>query len=74
MPYHTGIPALCNYALTCTDEQQLMLLIEAFGWFNYSYNKKEIEKTCSAIAASDKYSEKVRNEALKTINRLNNPR
>jgi len=74
MPYHVGIPSLCSFALKCSDEQQLLLLIEAFGWFNYSYNKKEIEKTCREIASSDKYSEKVRNEALKTINRLKNPK
>ena len=40
----------------------------------YGKDKKEIEKTCRDIASSDKFSEKVRNEALKTINRLNNPK
>jgi hypothetical protein len=72
-PYHTAIPELCKYALSCTDEQQMMLLIEAFGWFNYSYNKIEIEDTCKKIAGSEKYSQKLRNEAKKTINRLNSP-
>jgi hypothetical protein len=74
MPYHVGIPDLCSYALKCSDEQQMLLMLEAFGWFNYSYNKKEIERTCITIAGSGNYSEKIRNEALKTINRLNNPR
>ena len=72
-PYHTLIPALCKYVRDCDDEQSQLILLEAFGWFSYSYNKKEIFETCSFIAGSDKYTKQARDEAYKTILRLKNP-
>jgi hypothetical protein len=72
-PYHTLIPALCKYVRDCEDEQSQLTLLEAFGWFCYSYNKAEILGTLSFVAGSDKYSKKSRDEASKTILRLRNP-
>ena len=72
-PYHTLIPALCKYVTECNDQQAQLTLLEAFGWFCYSYNKGEIIKTCSQIAESEKYSKQAREEASRTIIRLKNP-
>ena len=71
--YHTLIPDLCNYVRDCDNEQAQLTLLEALGWFSYSYNKREIIETCSMIASSDKYTRQARNEAMKTIIRLKNP-
>lgn len=43
--------------------------VEALGWFDLSYRVGEIEEACGRILDSDA-PEPVRNEALKTINRL----
>jgi hypothetical protein len=72
-PYHTLIPALCKYVTECNDQQAQLTLLEAFGWFCYSYNKEEIIKTCSQIAASEKYPKQAREAASRTIIRLKNP-
>ena len=52
------------------DEEFRILVIETFGWFNYSYKRCEIINFCEQVWASDAYSDKVRNEALKTVKRL----
>ncbi len=68
--YHTAIPDLCIYLLTAPGEKTEVALIEALGWFNYSYNRKKIIDACSKIIGSEEYSAAAKTEALRTIRRL----
>ncbi len=68
--YHTGVSELTEYLSQCNDESIKWFLIEALGWFEYSYRRGEIIDACQSIATSDENSERIRNEATKTINRL----
>jgi len=62
---------LCEYVLTAPGEKLEVALIEALGWFNYSYNRQYIIDTCNTIMAdSERFSEPVRLEALRTVKRL----
>lgn len=71
-PCHQHTEALCDYLLNkAPDDEVKLTMIEAFGWFNLSYQKPLLIETCQSIAEDDTQSETVRNEALKTINRLN---
>ncbi|MFO7575090.1 MAG: HEAT repeat domain-containing protein [Bacteroidales bacterium] len=68
--YHTGVSDLTDYLMQCDDEDMQWFLLEALGWFEYSYRRGEIIDVCQSIAGSAEYSERIRNEATKTINRL----
>lgn len=71
LTYHTLIEPLCEYVLTAPGENLEVALIEALGWFNYSYNRQHIIDTCNTIMAdSERFPEPVRLEAQRTINRL----
>ena len=55
-----------------SKEKALRLqLAEAFGWYKYSYKKAEIIKFCTSLASEERDVE-IKNELLRTINRLNN--
>ena len=41
-----------------------------FGWFELSYKSPELLQELLKISQDNKYSEKVRNEALKSVNRI----
>jgi hypothetical protein len=68
--YHTIVPDLCEYLNQAPGEKTEIMLIEALGWFNYSYRRDEIAKECRQILSSDKYSENTKKEAKRTISRL----
>lgn len=70
-PLHTKVPQLLNFVKTCQDEEVQVALLEALGWFNQSYTAPQIAKTMQEIKDNSVYPEKVRKEALKTLNRLN---
>ncbi|MGD9978583.1 MAG: HEAT repeat domain-containing protein [Bacteroidales bacterium] len=68
--FHQGIPLLTSYLLQCGDEQTQLSLLEALGWFRYSYNRQVIIQSCNQLVNSEKYSARVKEEAQRTINRL----
>jgi hypothetical protein len=71
LTYHTLIEPLCEYVLTAPGEKLEVALIEALGWFNYSYNRQHIIDTCNTIMAdTERFPEPVRLEALRTLKRL----
>jgi hypothetical protein len=71
LTYHTLIEPLCEYVLTAPGEKLEVSLIEALGWFSHSYKRQYIIDTCRSIMAdSDRFSEPVRLEALRTVKRL----
>ncbi|HUW91803.1 MAG TPA: HEAT repeat domain-containing protein [Bacteroidales bacterium] len=69
--FHPAIIPLCDYLLTSPGEKIEVELIEALGWFNYSYNREMIIDTCKKIIADkDRFSDPVRQEVIRTIHRL----
>lgn len=71
LTYHPAIEPLCSYLLTAPGEKIEVELIEALGWFNYSYNREMIIDTCmKIISMPDKFSESSVREATRTIKRL----
>ena len=66
---HHKIPVLLDYLDVCADDDKVMLL-EALGWHNYSCNKHMVMEKAEQMSKDESLSEEVRNEALKTVNRL----
>ncbi len=69
-PLHPSVETLLTYINKCDNEELLVTLVEALGWFNYSYRSQEIADRMVEIAGDSNFSEKVRNEAAKTAVRL----
>jgi len=76
----TGLRNSCNTAYLdvlfkflkeSTDNDLKVYLAEAFGWYTQSWKKPEIIKVCQEQATVEK-NELVKNELLRTINRLTN--
>jgi hypothetical protein len=68
--YHTIVPELCDYIKNAPGEKTEVLLLEALGWFNYGYRRNEIIETCRQVIASEKFSDNSKQEAQRTISRL----
>lgn len=68
--YHPTVEGFIRFAKENENEELQLTMIEALGWFNISYKKDLILKACEEIAKNPKYSPKVRDESLRTINRL----
>ncbi|MBR5706611.1 MAG: HEAT repeat domain-containing protein [Bacteroidaceae bacterium] len=70
-PVHSMIPQLLAL-LDNPDEDDLILTVlwEAMGWYNLSYRADEISAAALKASTDERFSERVRNEALKTYNRL----
>lgn len=69
-PLHPAVDELVDYLYVCTDEAQQKALVEAFGWFNYSYRAADVAKKMAAVADDTCFSQPVRDEARKTVARL----
>lgn len=69
-PYHQYAKDYCKFALETKDDELRLMIIEAFGWFSLSVHKDHIINTCEEIANNTDFSEQIRQEAIKTINRL----
>lgn len=69
LPHHR-VPEMLNYLQRSTQPEMQVMLLEALGWHRYSYKAAEIAAVAKAMSEDPKYSEEVRNEALKTYNRL----
>lgn len=71
LTYHPAVEPLRDYLLTAPGDDIEIALLEALGWFRHSYRKDLIEAACrEIIAGEDRFSAAVRDEALRTINRL----
>ncbi|MDE6224909.1 MAG: hypothetical protein K2M25_02085, partial [Muribaculaceae bacterium] len=69
-PLHPSVDTLLSYINKCDNEELLVSLIEALGWFNYSYRAPEIANRMVEIANDTNFSEDVRDEAAKSAIRL----
>lgn len=69
-PLHPSADTLLSYINKCDNEELLVTLVEALGWFNYSYRAPEVADRMVQIASDNKFSEKVRKEAAKSAARL----
>ena len=54
----------------CKDEEVQLALVEAFGWFNLSHTAPQICEVMKRLKDNAIYPDRVRQEALKTVNRL----
>lgn len=68
--YHPKVQEFCDFALNTKNEKLQIAMLEALGWFNLSVNKNEIKNTCKQIINNKATTEKVKNEAAKTLKRL----
>ncbi|MCK5739879.1 HEAT repeat domain-containing protein [bacterium] len=69
--FHKAVPTLISMAEDTTMDAKLRTaIIEALGWFTYSYNRNLIIDACTKLAVNSDQPDMVRNEALKTKNRL----
>jgi len=69
-PLHPAVTQLLAYVDTCNDDAIRVSLIEALGWFNYSYRADEVADRMKKVAADTRFSEAARKEAAKTVVRL----
>ena len=53
-----------------TDPELQTMILEALGWHANSYQAKNIADAALRISKDSKYAPEVRNEALKTYNRI----
>lgn len=64
------VPDMVGFAESLTNEDELLKVLDAFGWHGAGYKSDEIRALCGRIIADGSRSEKVRREALKTAKRL----
>lgn len=69
-PQHTAVPELLKFLNTTDDEELQYMLVEAFGWFNYSYRAQEIADALRKVAGDARFSGRIHEEATKSIGRL----
>jgi hypothetical protein len=67
-PY--SVPKLIAYFQTCKDPDIQTMILESLGWRNYSFMASTIAKFAREISQNNRYDANVRNEALKTYNRV----
>lgn len=70
-PVHSLVPELLDL-LSNPNEDDLILTVlwEAMGWYNISYQAPVIARQALETSKDERFSERVRNEALKTYNRI----
>lgn len=68
---HAHVSQLLDYVQRCPDEKVQITLLETLGWFDLSYRRSEISAVVKKMSEDGKYPQPVRDEALKTYNRLN---
>ena len=71
---HSQIPQLLEYLQKTDNEPVQVSLLEALGWFRMSCRHNEISQVAQAMSQDSRYSQAVRDEALKTYNRIMNHR
>lgn len=71
---HYKVDDLLEYVQTCPDEDVCVDLLEALGWFRHSFRHKDISAVALNMSKDKSRSERVRNTALKTYNRIEDNR
>lgn len=72
-PLHPSVDELLAFVETCDNDELRVSLVEALGWFNYSYRAPQIAARLQEVAKDGKFSDAVRNEAAKSAARLGSP-
>ena len=67
---HFMVPELLDYLRKSDDPEVQQAMLEAFGWFTLSVRRDEIARTALDMSRDESLAPAVRNEALKTYNRL----
>ena len=67
---YSNVPALLDYLKSCGDADTQVLLLEALGWHRLAWNSADIAKVAREMSLNEALPAKVRNEALKTYNRV----
>lgn len=67
---HPMVPDFLAYLKQLSSPQTQVDLLEALGWFDQSYRRAEIAQTALEISKDTRFAPEVRDEALKTYNRL----
>lgn len=67
---HGRIPDLLNFVCMTNREEWQVKIWEALGWYVYSCQADAIAERAKQVSGDASFSEKVRNEALKTYNRI----
>jgi hypothetical protein len=71
LTFHPAVEPLCKYLLSTPGEKIELNLVEALGWFHTSFKRQVIIDTCNKIIADTTgFSDPVRQEAMRTIRRL----
>lgn len=69
--YHSKVDSYLKIISDSTQDVNLRIkLAEALGWFTLSYKKGDIITTCRVVAAENGIDQRLKNELLKTANRL----
>ncbi|OFY44458.1 MAG: hypothetical protein A2X18_02180 [Bacteroidetes bacterium GWF2_40_14] len=69
--YHAMVDSYLKVLADPADDLNLRIkLAESLGWFTLSYRKTDIISACKSIAAENGLDQKLKNELLKTANRL----
>ena len=69
--YHMAVPALLERVQDPTEDVEIRVsAMEALGWFTFSYRRPEIMEVCQKLSSGGQYDVPVRDEALKTFQRL----
>lgn len=71
---HYKVDDLLEYVQNCPDEEVCVNLLEALGWFRQSFRHNDISAVALAMSKDKSRSERVRNMALKTYNRIQDNR
>ena len=69
-PVHHLVPQMLQFLKDGADEETQLIIVEALGWHPLSVQTPLISETMQQIHEDQKYSQAVRDEALKTYNRL----
>lgn len=67
---HHRIPEILNYLRTQAQPDAQVALLEMLGWHTLSYQVPAIAKCANEMSRDNSFKPEVRNEALKTVNRL----
>ena len=67
---HYMVSELLQYMKTCGNPAVQQAMLEAFGWFTLSVQRPAIIGAVKEMYENESLSDDVRNEALKTYNRL----
>lgn len=68
--YHILVPRELEYLQKPDDVELQTIMWEALGWYETSYQAPAIAELAQKVAADDRFDAKVREEALKTYNRV----